>query len=371
MTNNLIMIDGISGSGKDNRIEDLKNYAEKNLGLDVITFQEPHYFRDEILKIKNMPQRNPEKELELFIKSRKKGLKDYEHLLNEQNTLIIGNRGFISTEVYQSLQGIPIKKIRELNSFYPTPGLAMILLCDPEIALQRINKRNEEEGKQLNLDEQLEKITKLRDKYLEISKDLPYSRIINTNGRPEAINLVMQSHLNNYLGIEMNKAIFLDKDGTIADNSKYPEIIPTDKLYEESFKALSDFQKKGYKLFIISSQPWVARGRMTLNEVEDVFKSVAAQYKDKGITIQDWGYCEHRRDENCPDKKPQTRLFEKIIQKYNIDTTKSYMIGDMDSDILAGQNIGLKTIRIKSNFPNKTTPDYKIKRIDYATNIIK
>jgi D-glycero-D-manno-heptose 1,7-bisphosphate phosphatase len=370
MTNNLVMIDGISGSGKEGRIQDLQEHAEK-LGLQITTFYEPKYYREEILRIKNAPKRNPEKELELFIKSRKQGLKDYEHLLNKQGHLIIGNRGFISTEVYQSLQGIPLQRIRQQNAFYPTPGLAMILLCDPEIALQRIKKRNEEEGKPLNLDEHLEKITNLYNKYVEITKDLPYAKIINTNGRPEAINLVMQSHLNNYLGIEMNKAIFLDKDGTIADNSQYPEIIPTDKLYLESFEALKDFQEKGYKLFIISSQPWVAKGRMTLNEVENVFESVAKQYKEKGIIIQDWGYCEHGRDENCPDKKPSTRLFEQIINKYNIDTTQSYMIGDMDADITAGQNIGLKTIRIKSNLPNTTNPDYIINKINEATSIIK
>ncbi|MCC7574730.1 HAD-IIIA family hydrolase [Candidatus Woesearchaeota archaeon] len=371
MTNNLVMIDGISGSGKEGRIQDLQDYAEKELGLEVTTFYEPKYYREEILKIKNAPIRNPEKELELFIKSRKKGLTDYEYLLNKQGHLIIGNRGFISTEVYQSLQGIPLQRIREQNAFYPTPGLAMILLCDPEIALQRIKKRNEEEGKPLNLDEQLEKIEKLHNKYIEIAKDLPYAEIINTNGRPEAINLVLQSHLNNYLGIEMNKAIFLDKDGTIVDNSQYPEIIPTDKIYQESFETLRNFQEKGYKLFIISSQPWVARGRMTPQEVENVFKSVATQYKEKGITINDWGYCIHGRDKNCPDKKPQTRLFEQIIKKYNINTTRSYMIGDMDSDITAGQNIGLKTIRIKSNLPNTTTPRYTINNIKEAKQIIK
>ena len=141
----------------------------------------------------------------------------------------------------------------------------------------------------------------------------------------------------------MKKAVFLDKDGTLVDNSGYPKIIPSDEIYTESYEALKKVQEKGYKLFIISSQPWVARGRMTANEVKSIFESVKNKYAQRGIRIENYAYCQHDRQDNCPNKKPSTGLFENFIREHNIDTTKSYIVGDMDSDTLAGNWYTSKT----------------------------
>ncbi|MFA6073585.1 MAG: HAD-IIIA family hydrolase [Candidatus Woesearchaeota archaeon] len=364
----IVLFDGISGSGKGERLKTLAEYIRNEFQKEVMIFAEPFYLRDEILIQRKKTPRNPRRELELLIEDRKIGLEYYKRFIGSKNHIILGDRSFISTLVYQSLDGIPIDEIKKLNSFYPTPDIAFILECDPQIAISRIHSRHIALGVEISSNETLEKIKTLREKYLEIASTLPYAHIINTNGREEAIDLVLKSYINNYFGKPMQKAIFLDKDGTIVDHSMYKEMgprenIPTDKIYNESYPALLDAQNKGYKLFIISSQPWVARGLMTHDDVEDGFKSVVSKYVERGIVIDDYEYCIHDREFNCPDKKPSTRLFENIVTKYNIDTTKSFMVGDMQDDIIAGKNIGLKTIRIGKIKPGEVTADYEINSI--------
>lgn len=370
MESGLIMFDGISGSGKEGRVANAVQFLESQ-GIDTVSFTEPTYLRQEIKEFRKDSDRDPRKELDLFIESRKRGLEDYKSHLFTQGKAAVGNRGIISSYVYQSLQGVPLEEIVAKNSFYPTPDKAFILLCDPDVAMQRIRKRSEETGENISLSETTQKIARLHERYQEVASRLDYATIVNTNGRPEAIDLVVKSHLKNYLGIPMRKAVFLDKDGTFVDNSGYPEVIPADDIYPDSYEALKSVQNKGYDLFVVSSQPWPARGRMTLDEVTDIFESVNEQFSVRGVTIQDYGFCEHERKEGCPDKKPGTRLFENMIREYNIDTTKSYMVGDMTNDIIAGKRIGLETVHVNHTFESEEQPDYTISTIAQLPDIVR
>lgn len=368
----LVVLEGISGSGKDTRAKKLVEYIHMQ-GYNLHLLTEPNTLRAQIDAYKRQAARDPREEMRLFAEDRKIGLENLTSLLEQQGNCLVMVRSFISSLVYQSLQGVPIDEIATINAFFPTPDLALILLCDPEIAMQRIQRRAEEEGKSISPDEELTKIVRLRNRYLEVAQTLPYAHIVNTNGRGEAIDLVIRSHINDLLGIKMKKAIFLDKDGTLVDNRGYPEIIPSDAFFSWTFPALRTLQSKGYELFIISSQPWVARGRMTEQEVEGVFQSVSRQCAAQGITIQGYGYCIHSGN-ICPDKKPSTRLLEKIIDRYNLDTRQSWIIGDDNRDVQTGQNIGLQTIMVDSGHTQEregpAIPTHRVKDLLAAAEIV-
>ena len=73
----------------------------------------------------------------------------------------------------------------------------------------------------------------------------------------------------------MKRAVFLDKDGTLVDNSGYPKIIPGHDLLEYNVvEGLRYLKEKGYKLIIVSNQPWIAKKIMTEEEVENVFRKL-------------------------------------------------------------------------------------------------
>ncbi len=362
MKSQFILVEGISGSGKDKRVEDLSNFLTSNTSYKVHQFREPHYFREEIKALRRQPDFDKRRCFELFMKGRwKLSEQDMRPLLKEEGNLILNNRGYLSSLVIQQIEGFDLEYLVSRHTHYRKPELSLVLICDPEIAMERIRKRHEETGEPISPGENLEMLTRQRDLYLELGERFSNVKYVNTNGRPEAINLVMQSHVKNLLGMPMNKAIFFDKDATLVSDEGAPEVIPKGDIYSFSYNALAQAQNMGYKLFIVSSQPWVAKGRMSIQEVEDVFKSVLRKYSEKGVEFAGYGYCEHERDKNnlCPDKKPATRLIEKMIQEHNIDTTGSYMVGDLESDIIAGQNIGLKTIRVRTG--NRKEEDHKVK----------
>ena len=106
-----------------------------------------------------------------------------------------------------------------------------------------------------------------------------------------------------------NKAAFLDKDGTLVDNSRYPLVIPTDGLLvNEVVDGLLYLQERGYKLFIISNQSWISKGQLTQEQVEKVFQSLITKLQNHGVIISDYYYCPHRKVHNCECKKPKTKL---------------------------------------------------------------
>ena len=164
------------------------------------------------------------------------------------------------------------------------------------------------------------------------------------------------------------KAFFLDKDGTIVDNSKYPDIVPRDQLLQrEIIKGLKLIQKKGYKIFIISNQSTIAKKWLTRSEVEVDFQNIVKKLKEFDIEITEYIYCPHNTKDNCECKKPKTLLMRMLIKRHNIDIKSSYVVGDMDKDILMGKNIGAKTILVKTGRGNDfldSGADYIIKNIN-------
>ena len=173
----------------------------------------------------------------------------------------------------------------------------------------------------------------------------------------------------------MIKAIFLDKDGTMVDNSGYPTTIPTDKLlYGDIVRGLSWLQQQGYALILISNQSWIAKGRLNEAEVQAIFSSVQQQLHQAGILITDVLYCPHARRDNCLCRKPQPGLILKAVQKHGIDVRHSYMVGDMEEDILAGKRAGVRTILIQTGcgrkYVSSITPDFIIPSLNHIKEVI-
>lgn len=170
----------------------------------------------------------------------------------------------------------------------------------------------------------------------------------------------------------LNPAVFIDKDGTLVDNSKYPKI-PTDDLLDNLIDGLKYIKERGYKLIIISNQPWIAKGEATFEEVDSVFKALVLKLRQEGVEIDDYFFCPHQSSDECQCKKPKHKLIFDAAVKHQISIQNSFMIGDMDADIGLGKNAGLKTILVKtgrgSDFLNAGA-DFVIENINQVREII-
>ncbi len=172
------------------------------------------------------------------------------------------------------------------------------------------------------------------------------------------------------------KAVFLDKDGTLVDNAGYPEVIPTDKLLtNEVVEGLQYLQSKGYKLFIISNQSWISKGRLTQKQVEEVFQNLLAKLKSHKVIISGYYYCPHREADHCYCRKPKTKLIVTAAREHSLHLQQSLFVGDMETDIAAGKNMGMKTILVLTGkgkeYNNAIKPDFVIKNINHVKDVVK
>ena len=135
-----------------------------------------------------------------------------------------------------------------------------------------------------------------------------------------------------------NKAVFLDRDGTIIHDCGAVRNIEQVKFYEGIFTSLKKLQDQNYKLFVISNQMCVATKEATINEVDTVNKYIANELINNGIEIEQWYVCTHRPEDNCQCRKPKTLFIDTAEKDYNLDLSKSFIIGDHPSDVLTSQN---------------------------------
>jgi D,D-heptose 1,7-bisphosphate phosphatase len=147
----------------------------------------------------------------------------------------------------------------------------------------------------------------------------------------------------------MQRAIFLDRDGTINHDPGYikdpNEVILLDGVSEGIKKLQIQF---GFKIIVISNQAGVAKGLMTRNDVEAVNFKVNQLLKQEGAFIDAFYYCPYHPDFDPPEKticrKPSPFMIVQAAAEYKIDLSCSYMLGDKASDVESGLSAKVKTI---------------------------
>lgn len=149
----------------------------------------------------------------------------------------------------------------------------------------------------------------------------------------------------------MRKIVFFDRDGVINNNELYYIYkIEQFKFNEGVIDTLKTLQQKGFEFIIISNQSGIAKGIYTINDVEILHKYIEDKLRESGISILEFYYCTHHPDfTNCLCRKPLPLLFEKAIARFDIDIKKSWVVGDQQRDIDAGEAVGIKGILIESN----------------------
>ena len=160
------------------------------------------------------------------------------------------------------------------------------------------------------------------------------------------------------------KAIFLDRDGVLNDNKK-PVNKPSDlTLYPWVNKSLDILKKLGFTLFVVTNQGGISCGYFTAEDLESIHNELNILTGDKICEIV---YCPHFK-EKCSCRKPEPGMIDDLIKRYNIDRSKSFMIGDRDVDIIAGKSAHLKSIKIGSPL---SKADYTVNNLLEAVKIIE
>lgn len=143
----------------------------------------------------------------------------------------------------------------------------------------------------------------------------------------------------------MNKALFLDRDGVINVEKNYVYKIEDFQFIEGIFELTKAFQDKGYLIIVITNQAGIGRGYYTEADLHKLNEWMIEQFKQRNITITEVYYCPYHPTHGIGeylkdsfDRKPNPGMILKASEKYDIDLTKSVLIGDKDSDIKAGRS---------------------------------
>ena len=145
-----------------------------------------------------------------------------------------------------------------------------------------------------------------------------------------------------------NKALFLDRDGTINVDYGYVGAVDKFEFIDGIFDFCQTAQSLGYKIIVITNQSGIARGYYTVDDYNRVTKYMCDEFLKHGIKITDVLYCPEL---SGPNRKPAPGLFIIARDKHNIDMTKSMSVGDKERDLEAARTAGvLKNFLFENNY---------------------
>ena len=154
----------------------------------------------------------------------------------------------------------------------------------------------------------------------------------------------------------MNKAVFLDRDGTINVEKNYLYRIEDFEFLPGVIEALKSFQRAGYLLIIITNQSGIARGYYTENDFQKLNNWMIDTLKKQGVFITDVYFCPHLPDaqkekyrKECRCRKPRLGMYEQAIIDHSISLSESYAIGDKIRDCAICENTSCKGFLVAKN----------------------
>jgi len=150
---------------------------------------------------------------------------------------------------------------------------------------------------------------------------------------------------------QLNKTIFLDRDGTIIEDSGYISTPEQIKFIPGSIEAIKLLNEAKYKVIVITNQSGVARGLFSEDMLQTIDKTLHKKILNGGAHLDGLYYCPHHPEHGvypyrreCDCRKPQAGLIKKAAKEHHSDLAQSYMIGDHSCDIGAGSAAGVKTV---------------------------
>jgi D-glycero-D-manno-heptose 1,7-bisphosphate phosphatase len=155
----------------------------------------------------------------------------------------------------------------------------------------------------------------------------------------------------------MNKAVFLDRDGTVNEEVGYMTDLVKLRLIPGAGRAIRQLNDAGFKVVLVTNQSGVARGYFPESLVHETHARLDEMLNADGAQIDAVYYCPHhptagnsRYTVDCDCRKPRTGLIDRAVNDLAIDIRHSYMVGDKWSDIELAQRAGVHAVLVKSGF---------------------
>ncbi|MFW5997113.1 MAG: L-threonylcarbamoyladenylate synthase [Lentisphaeria bacterium] len=154
----------------------------------------------------------------------------------------------------------------------------------------------------------------------------------------------------------MKKAVFLDRDGTIIHDVGHISDSGQVTLFTDTVPALRELQQE-YELFIVTNQSGIGAGLIGKCEVDQVNCELDNYLREAGVYIKAWYVCPHTRNENCQCSKPKPYFLKQAAAEYDIDLSRSFVIGDHPHDVTTADNAGAFGLYVLTGHGAKHLPE--------------
>ena len=190
----------------------------------------------------------------------------------------------------------------------------------------------------------------------EYVKDVGTVDRINATVEELKSGLIQSKNLKN-----KQRAIFLDRDGTMNVSKGFISKADDLELIPGTIDAIKAINKSGALAIVITNQPVIARGECSFEELHNIHNKLKTLLGEKGAFVDDIFYCPHHPDKgfegevpelkfDCECRKPKIGMIDEAVKKYNIDLSKSYMVGDSTMDLETARNAGIKSVLVNTGF---------------------
>ncbi len=184
----------------------------------------------------------------------------------------------------------------------------------------------------------------------------------------------------------MNRAVFLDRDGTLIEDRGYICLFSQVGFYPFAIEAVKFINQNHYKCIVVTNQSAVARGICSDAQVKQLNQELTDWFFKQGAIIDDFYHCPfheagsvHPYNTRSDCRKPEPGMLLQAAGDHSLNLAESYMIGDKACDIMAGRKAGCKTILVKTGDVGKNqrilaatdiNPDFQTNNILSAVNLI-
>ncbi len=141
----------------------------------------------------------------------------------------------------------------------------------------------------------------------------------------------------------MFPAVFLDRDGVLIENrADYVREWSQVAVYPKTYSSLISIQNAGYKIVIVTNQSAVGRGMLALQTAHELNQRLVELIRENGGRVDGVYLCPHQPEDECDCRKPKPGMLLQAANELRLDFSRSWMIGDAWSDVLAGQAVGVR-----------------------------
>ncbi len=147
----------------------------------------------------------------------------------------------------------------------------------------------------------------------------------------------------------MNRAVFLDRDGVINRKAAEGEYITRWEDFHflpGAADGIARLNAAGWRVIVISNQRCVAKGLLSIDELESIHRHMQEELTVAGATLDGIYYCPHEKEPECECRKPAPGMLLRAAKEHQLDLPASWMVGDSETDVEAGRRAGCKTAQL-------------------------